>query len=87
MKTTVLTCQLLVLVNYILNVIALLCLAWLYPVFPLSIEQLITLLLDFKIDPNIQNYAAKGIGMVGLVAENLLSHPFIVFRRQCQVSV
>ncbi|CAL8127411.1 unnamed protein product [Orchesella dallaii] len=42
--------------------------------------------IDFS-DPNIQNYTAKGIGIAGLVAENLLSHPFIVFRRQCQVHV
>jgi len=32
-------------------------------------------------------YAGLGIGVTGLLAENLASHPFIVLRRQCQVSV
>ena len=32
-------------------------------------------------------YAGLGIGVTGLLAENLASHPFIILRRQCQVSV
>ena len=32
-------------------------------------------------------YAGLGIGVAGLLAENLACHPFIVLRRQCQVNV
>jgi len=32
-------------------------------------------------------YAGLGIGITGLLAENLLCHPFIILRRQCQVNV
>jgi len=32
-------------------------------------------------------YAGLGIGVTGLLAENLLCHPFIILRRQCQVNV
>lgn len=39
----------------------------------------------FGLDPNIQTVAAKGVGLIAIVAENLLSHPFLVLRRQCQV--
>ena len=34
----------------------------------------------------IERYAAVGQGLIGLIAENLLSHPFHVLRRQCQVN-
>ena len=27
-----------------------------------------------------------GIGLTGLIAENLICHPFIILRRQCQVT-
>ena len=30
-------------------------------------------------------YAGLGIGVAGLLAENLACHPFIILRRQCQV--
>jgi hypothetical protein len=30
-------------------------------------------------------YAGLGIGVAGLLAENLVCHPFIILRRQCQV--
>ncbi|CAH0562117.1 unnamed protein product [Brassicogethes aeneus] len=33
----------------------------------------------------IEKYIGSGVAFVSLVAENLLSHPFIVLRRQCQV--
>ncbi|KAH8322389.1 hypothetical protein KR074_012598, partial [Drosophila pseudoananassae] len=33
----------------------------------------------------LRNYLAVGVQWVSLVTENLLSHPFIVLRRQCQV--
>ena len=32
-------------------------------------------------------YAGLGIGVSGLLAENLACHPFIILRRQCQVNV
>jgi len=32
-------------------------------------------------------YAGLGIGVAGLLAENLACHPFIILRRQCQVNV
>jgi len=32
-------------------------------------------------------YAGVGIGITGLLAENIISHPFIILRRQCQVHV
>ena len=32
-------------------------------------------------------YAGVGIGITGLLAENIISHPFIILRRQCQVCV
>ncbi|XP_072166850.1 mitochondrial outer membrane protein SLC25A46-like [Diadema setosum] len=35
---------------------------------------------------NIQRFAGFGIGLASLLTENILSHPFIVFRRQCQVN-
>lgn len=34
----------------------------------------------------IKKYISIGVGWVSLIAENLLCHPFIVLRRQCQVS-
>lgn len=34
----------------------------------------------------IQRFAGLGIGLSSVFAENLLSHPFIVLRRQCQVN-
>jgi len=32
-------------------------------------------------------YAGLGIGVAGLLAENLACHPFVILRRQCQVNV
>ena len=32
-------------------------------------------------------YAGMGIGVTGLLAENLACHPFTILRRQCQVNV
>ena len=34
-----------------------------------------------------EKYAGFGIGITGLLAENIISHPFIILRRQCQVIV
>ena len=34
----------------------------------------------------MDNYSAIALGSVGLLLQNLGTHPFIVFRRQCQVS-
>lgn len=38
-------------------------------------------------DGSTEKYAELSIGLVGLLADNLLSHPFIVLRRVCQVSL
>ncbi|XP_033125164.1 solute carrier family 25 member 46-like [Anneissia japonica] len=35
---------------------------------------------------NFQRYAGFGIGIASLLTENVLSHPLIAFRRQCQVN-
>eukprot|EP00057_Strongylocentrotus_purpuratus_P033313 XP_790948.3 PREDICTED: solute carrier family 25 member 46 [Strongylocentrotus purpuratus] len=35
---------------------------------------------------NMQRFAGFGIGLASLLTENVLSHPFIMFRRQCQVN-
>ncbi|KAK9506640.1 hypothetical protein O3M35_008535 [Rhynocoris fuscipes] len=37
-------------------------------------------------DSVIQKYVGIGIGLATLLTENLLSHPFVVIRRQCQVN-
>lgn len=36
-------------------------------------------------DLALKRYIGSGVAFVSLVAENLLSHPFLVLRRQCQV--
>ncbi|XP_055843399.1 mitochondrial outer membrane protein SLC25A46-like [Episyrphus balteatus] len=36
-------------------------------------------------DLSVRKYLAVSVGVVSLITENLLSHPFIVLRRQCQV--
>ncbi|KAJ8933014.1 hypothetical protein NQ314_014252 [Rhamnusium bicolor] len=36
-------------------------------------------------DLTLKRYIGSGVAFVSLVAENLLSHPFLVLRRQCQV--
>ena len=38
-------------------------------------------------DKEADKYAGLGIGVSGLLAENLACHPFIILRRQCQVNV
>ncbi|XP_068238161.1 mitochondrial outer membrane protein SLC25A46-like isoform X1 [Palaemon carinicauda] len=38
-------------------------------------------------DVQLEKYGELSINLVSLCAENLLSHPFIVIRRQCQVNV
>ena len=42
---------------------------------------------DSPVDPGAtaDRYANLGHGVIGLLAENLVSHPFVVIRRQCQV--
>ena len=32
-------------------------------------------------------YFGVGLGLAGLICENVVSHPFIVLRRQCQVMI
>ena len=34
-----------------------------------------------------EKYAGLGIGVTGLLIENVISHPFLVLRRQCQVNM
>ena len=34
-----------------------------------------------------EKYAGLGIGVTGLIVENVISHPFLVLRRQCQVNM
>jgi len=48
----------------------------------------------YQVDENIpevqgetDKYAGLGIGFAGLIAENLVCHPFTILRRQCQVNV
>lgn len=36
-------------------------------------------------DISVRKYLGVSIGLVSLITENLLSHPFVVLRRQCQV--
>ncbi|XP_050506027.1 mitochondrial outer membrane protein SLC25A46-like [Diabrotica virgifera virgifera] len=36
-------------------------------------------------DIKVKKYIGSGVTFISLVAENLLSHPFVVLRRQCQV--
>ncbi|XP_022224172.2 solute carrier family 25 member 46 isoform X3 [Drosophila obscura] len=36
-------------------------------------------------DPSLRKYLVFGVQWISLVTENLISHPFIVLRRQCQV--
>uniref|UniRef100_A0A069DT22 Putative solute carrier family 25 member 46 n=1 Tax=Panstrongylus megistus TaxID=65343 RepID=A0A069DT22_9HEMI len=41
---------------------------------------------EYEDDTVIQKYVGIGIGLATLITENLLSHPFVVLRRQCQVN-
>lgn len=34
---------------------------------------------------SMRKYIGVSVGIVSLITENLLSHPFVVLRRQCQV--
>lgn len=36
-------------------------------------------------DLSLRKYLGVSVGLVSLITENLLSHPFVVLRRQCQV--
>lgn len=36
-------------------------------------------------DVSISRYLSVSVSLVSLITENLLSHPFVVLRRQCQV--
>jgi hypothetical protein len=38
-------------------------------------------------DATITKCIGSGVGLASLITENLLSHPFVVLRRQCQVGV
>jgi solute carrier family 25 protein 46 len=49
---------------------------------------LLTTLLNYALFINyvVEHYIARGYGLVSLITENLLIHPFIVLRRQCRVN-
>lgn len=52
----------------------------------LSLHIKLNLLYElFLLDLTYKRYIGSGVSFVSLVAENLLSHPFLVLRRQCQV--
>lgn len=55
---------------------------------PLAISRPITTLPTPQQDEDatIQKYVGIGVGLATLITENLLSHPFVVLRRQCQVN-
>merc|ERR1711860_231729 len=40
---------------------------------------------DIQNDNEIDNYSSIALGSVGILLQNIGTHPFIVFRRQCQV--
>ncbi|XP_011500274.1 PREDICTED: solute carrier family 25 member 46-like [Ceratosolen solmsi marchali] len=41
---------------------------------------------DAPLDDNVEYYITRGCGIVSIMTENLLMHPFLVLRRQCQVN-
>ncbi|KAF4531964.1 hypothetical protein B566_EDAN010211 [Ephemera danica] len=41
--------------------------------------------IAFQDDVAVKKYVGIGVGWTSLIAEHLLSHPFVVLRRQCQV--
>lgn len=53
---------------------------------PLLIEQPPTLVNESDSSFDMDHYANLGMGTVGLILHNIGTHPFIVLRRQCQVS-
>ncbi|KAJ9598718.1 hypothetical protein L9F63_010604 [Diploptera punctata] len=38
-----------------------------------------------SVEDDVTKYIGIGVGLASLITENLLSHPFVVLRRQCQV--
>nr|CAD7424194.1 unnamed protein product [Timema monikensis] len=40
---------------------------------------------DLFLGCDVKKYICVGVGIASLITENLLSHPFVVLRRQCQV--
>jgi len=38
-------------------------------------------------DNGVDRYIGVGLGVAGLICENVVSHPFLVLRRQCQVNM
>ena len=38
-------------------------------------------------DNGVDRYIGVGLGVAGLICENVVSHPFLVLRRQCQVAI
>jgi hypothetical protein len=47
---------------------------------------LILIYLLFFTELAVKKYVGIGVGWASLITEHLLSHPFVVLRRQCQVS-
>lgn len=54
-------------------------------VLPLQKHKNVQPLYESPDEISMRKYIAVSVGMVSLITENLLSHPFVVLRRQCQV--
>lgn len=54
-------------------------------VLPLQKHKNVQPLYESPDEISIRKYIGVSVGMVSLITENLLSHPFVVLRRQCQV--
>jgi len=48
-------------------------------------KKLYIIYVHYIADTSVRKYLVVGVQWVSLVTENLLSHPFVVLRRQCQV--
>lgn len=49
------------------------------------ISQKITYYSHYISDNTLRRFVYSGVGIASLITENLLCHPFVVLRRQCQV--
>lgn len=54
-------------------------------VLPLQKHKNVQPLYESPDEISMRKYIGVSVGMVSLITENLLSHPFVVLRRQCQV--
>ncbi|KAJ6636643.1 Mitochondrial outer membrane protein SLC25A46 [Pseudolycoriella hygida] len=56
-------------------------------VLPLQKHKNVQPLYESPDEISMRKYIGVSVGMVSLITENLLSHPFVVLRRQCQVNI